>query len=103
MQQVKTDAVLEDLRLQEGGIAAAIGTITCTSNRDSLASADIIFNPSNLNPGKNNCLKSISEVCKEEALIVVNTRSRSIDSIAAYAAHPKNVIGTRTYQHMHRL
>lgn len=97
LQQYKSDAILKGPLRQDEEVEAT-GTITCTTNRDSLASADIIFIPASRRSGEIDRLKSISEMCREDALIAVNTRYNYFDSLIADAAHPKNVIGTRTYQ-----
>ena len=90
---------MDQLRKNATGKAgvSGLGSITCTSNRATIATADIIFDPAVKKTAKNNDLKTISAACKEDALIVVNSKYKNINQIAANALRPQNVIGTRTY------
>ena len=92
-----TDAMMEQLRRNAGLGVAGLGSITCTTSRETLATADIIFDPSVKVAAKDNNIKLISAACKDNALIVVNSKHKNIDAIATNAVRPQNVIGTRTY------
>ena len=88
---------MEQMRRNAGLGVAGLGSITCTTSRETLATADIIFDPSVKVPSKNNNIKLISAACKENALIIVNSKHKDVDAIAKDALRPQNVIGTRTY------
>jgi hypothetical protein len=79
---------------------AEIGTIKCTTEKDSLKTADIIFESSNLEGTLADFMEMTKE-CKKKALIVLDARFKNMDTIAKTAVHPENVIGTRTYHRRH--
>ena len=87
-QQHKSDAILKGPQRQDKEVAAT-GTITCTTNRDSLASADIILSLASRRPWAIDALKSISGVCREDALIAVNARYSDFHSMIADATPPR--------------
>ena len=96
MRTEKADMVLKGLQARK----AEIGTITCTTEKDSLKTADIIFESCN-REGTLADFMEMTKECKKKALIVLDARFKNMDTIAKTAARPENVIGTRTYHQRH--
>ena len=96
MRTEKTDMILKGLKAR----TADIGTIKCTTETDSLKTADIVFDSSNQEGTLDNFMKMTKE-CKKKALIVLDSRFKNMDTIASAAPRPENVIGSRTFHHRH--
>ena len=96
MRTEKVEIILKGLKARK----ADIGTITCSTEKDSLKTADIVFDSSNAE-GTFDDFMEMTKECKKKALIVLDSRFKNMETIASTAARPENVIGTRTYHHRH--
>jgi len=73
---------------------AALSKITCSTDIQAIAQADLIIEAATENMNlKKIIFKELEEVCKKEAILATNTSSLSITEIAAATNRPQQVIG----------
>lgn len=94
MRTAKADLILKGLKARK----AEIGTIKCTTDKESLKTADIVFESSTQEAALDDFIK-LTKMCKEKAVIALDSRFKNMDTIASTAARPHNIIGTRMYHH----
>src|SRR5260370_10813110 len=81
-------------KLAETEVEPAIGRITTTTDRDSLASADFAVEAATERfELKSEIFRALDRVLRAGAILATNTSSISITRLAALTGRPQNVIG----------